>query len=169
MKACFDEIAATAAKAAAAGDAPASNGTQPLTLREKGIAALLKMKNYDYRGLFEKLTTSMRKHKIASLITLLVLLVPLHFAGALPQFGPVIDSVEATFGKVALRAPSHVDSMGIVISALVSRCVHCPIMTCFCFLCLATPVTPCGRCSTSTAPIRAKTSSPTSSLSSPAS
>jgi hypothetical protein len=123
MKACFDEIAATAVKAAAAGDAPASNGTQPPTLREKGVAALLKMKNYDYRGLFEKLTTSMRKHKIASLITLLVLLVPLHFAGALPQVGPIIDSLEATFSKVALRTPSRCVSSTIN-SALSSCCVH---------------------------------------------
>lgn len=88
------------AAAPAADDAAAAAEATRVSIREKGKAALLKLKNYDYRGLFEKITTSMRKHKVASIIAVLLLLVPLHFAGALPRIDHIIDSVESTFSKI---------------------------------------------------------------------
>lgn len=93
------------AAAPAADDAAAAAEATRVSIREKGKAALLKLKNYDYRGLFEKITTSMRKHKVASIIAVLLLLVPLHFAGALPRIDHIIDSVESTFSKVSNCLP----------------------------------------------------------------
>jgi hypothetical protein len=99
-----EKAAAPAADAPAAANCSAAEATR-ISIRAKGKAALLKLKNYDYRGLFEKITTSMRKHKVASIIAVLLLLVPLHFAGALPRIDHIIDSVESTFSKVANCLP----------------------------------------------------------------
>jgi len=90
---------AAEADASSAANSSAAEATK-ISIREQGKAALLKLKNYDYRGLFEKITTSMRKHKVASIIAILLLLVPLHFAGALPRIDHIIDSVESTFSKI---------------------------------------------------------------------
>jgi hypothetical protein len=95
---------AAEADASSAANSSAAEATK-ISIREQGKAALLKLKNYDYRGLFEKITTSMRKHKVASIIAILLLLVPLHFAGALPRIDHIIDSVESTFSKVANCLP----------------------------------------------------------------
>ncbi len=97
-------VPAAEADASSAANISAAEATK-ISIREKGKAALLKLKSYDYRGLFEKITTSMRKHKVASIIAILLLLVPLHFAGALPRIDHIIDSVESTFSKVANCLP----------------------------------------------------------------
>jgi hypothetical protein len=110
LEKCFQHVAAQAAAGAAAEASADPNAKIPeateaqieaKSIYDRGVRALTKLKTYNYRGLFEKITTQMRKHKVASVIVVIVLLVPLHFAGALPRMDGFLDSVESTFSKVA--------------------------------------------------------------------
>jgi len=66
----------------------------------RAISYLKGLKDKDYRSLFGKATGAMRKNKIASLVILVIFLVPLHLAGALPNFDGFVDSVVSSFSKV---------------------------------------------------------------------
>ncbi len=86
VKACFDNLAASSAA--------------PKQEEEVGKSALVKLLEYNSKGLFEQITTTMRRNKLATFIVVLVFLVPLHMAGALPRLHGVVDSVESSVSKV---------------------------------------------------------------------
>jgi len=71
----------------------------------KALSYLKGLKDKDYRSLFGQATTAMRKNKIASLILLIIFLVPMHRAGALPNIEGFVDSVQSSFSKVDASAP----------------------------------------------------------------
>ncbi len=98
MKTCFETIASTGKPLEQAAAEP----TEAQKEEQLGKSVLARMMEYDSRGVFEQISTAMRKNKIASFIVLLIFLVPLHFAGALPRLNGVIDSVESSVSKVEL-------------------------------------------------------------------
>jgi hypothetical protein len=108
LRECTKSIAANEGKASTQQGEQTEAQKEAKSAYDRGVAALRKLKSYDYRGLFEQLTTAMRKNKVATVVVLLVLLVPLHFAGALPSFAGFFDSVESTFAKVRSLCLAHV-------------------------------------------------------------
>ena len=69
----------------------------------KALSYLKGLKDKDYRSMFGQASTAMRKNKIASLILLVIFLVPMHRAGALPNVEGFVDSVQSSFSKVDAR------------------------------------------------------------------
>jgi hypothetical protein len=96
MKACFETIASTGRPLEQAAAEPTAAQKEELL----GKSVLARLMEYDSRGVFEQISTAMRKNKIASFVVILIFLVPLHFAGALPRLNGVVDSVESSVSKV---------------------------------------------------------------------